>query len=154
MTTVLRRSFILGRLSPNTGRARIGLRIKALLPCVSSWRISIVNSEGPRADPASTFREFCAPEADRRHSMHDSPDRCRSITLNGTPGWNDASCRWMRRLRFPRRCPCGAEQSRAEQSRVQPKPCGYIGASARAKPGKDEFGAPATLRLLPHTQPV
>src|SRR5213082_1538512 len=85
MTTVLRRSFILGRLSPNTGRARIGLRIKALLPCVSSWRISIVNSEGPRADPASNFREFCAAEADRRHSMHNSPDRCRSITLNGTP---------------------------------------------------------------------
>src|SRR2546423_10851718 len=83
MTTVLRRSFILGRLSPNTGRARIGLRIKALLPCVSSWRISSVNSEGPRADPASNFREFCAAEADRRDSMHDSPDRCRSITLNG-----------------------------------------------------------------------
>src|SRR5438270_14003643 len=83
MTTVLRRSFILGRLSPNTGRARIGLRIKALLPCVSSWRISIVNSEGMRADPASNFRQFCAAEADRRHSMHDSPDRCRSFTLWG-----------------------------------------------------------------------
>jgi hypothetical protein len=32
--------------------------------------------------------------------------RLAAFTLNGTPGWNDASSRWMQRLRFPRRCAC------------------------------------------------